>query len=106
MLMALEWSRFSPDWYEWLIGRYCNSLANQLQTSLKFRNGSISEVITLNTPCSGDERKAEPICCLISGVFSSQFGQNRKFAHPKMTPAISDRGHSTRGVPQHFPAHN
>jgi hypothetical protein len=44
-----------------------------------FRCGSISEVITLNTPCSGDERKAEPICCLISGVFSSQFGQMRRF---------------------------
>ena len=43
--------------------------------TLQFRNGSISEVITLDTPCSGDEWKAEPICCLISGVSSSQFGQ-------------------------------
>jgi len=38
MLMSLEWSRFSPVWYEWLIGHYCNSLANQIQTVLKFRN--------------------------------------------------------------------
>ena len=43
----------------------------------KFRNGSISEVITLNAPCSGDELKAEPICCLISSVFGSQFGQEQ-----------------------------
>ena len=45
--------------------------------AVRFRSGSISEVITLNAPCSGDELKAEPICCLISGVFSSQFGQQR-----------------------------
>jgi hypothetical protein len=42
--------------------------------------GSISEQITLNTPGSGDERKAELICRLISGVFSSQFGQKRPFS--------------------------
>ncbi len=41
--------------------------------------GSISEVITLDTPCSGDERKAESICCLISCVFSSQFGHEQQF---------------------------
>jgi hypothetical protein len=29
--------------------------------------------------CSGVERQAELICCLISGVFSSQFGQKRSF---------------------------
>jgi hypothetical protein len=39
--------------------------------------GSISEVITLESPCSVDERKAEVICRLISGVFSSQFGQKQ-----------------------------
>jgi hypothetical protein len=39
MRMALEWSRFSPVWYKWPIGVNRNSLANQLQTSLKFRNG-------------------------------------------------------------------
>jgi hypothetical protein len=34
-------------------------------------------VVTLDTPCSEDERKAEPICCQITCVFSSQFGQQR-----------------------------
>ena len=43
----------------------------------KFAFGSNSELITLDAPCSGDERKAELICCLIYGVFSSQFGHNR-----------------------------
>jgi len=42
MHMALEWSRFSPVWYEWLIGVYCDSLANQRQTGLKFRKGSLA----------------------------------------------------------------
>jgi hypothetical protein len=36
--------------------------------------GSISEQITLDSTCSVDERKAEVICRLISGVFCSQFG--------------------------------
>jgi hypothetical protein len=49
------------------------------------RKGSISEVITLDTPCSGDVRKAESICCLISCVSSSQFGQERLFA-PRFQP--------------------
>jgi len=40
MHMVLEWSRFSTVCYEWLIGVYCDSLANQLQTGLKFRKGS------------------------------------------------------------------
>jgi hypothetical protein len=46
-------------------------------TNVRF--GSFSEVITLDTPCSGDERKAEPICCQISSVFSSQFGHKQTF---------------------------
>jgi hypothetical protein len=37
--------------------------------------GSISEVITLDTPCSGIGREAELICSQILSVFSSQFGQ-------------------------------
>jgi hypothetical protein len=49
--------------------------------------GSISEVITLDALCSGDERKAEPICCLISGVFSSQFGQKQPRNMPKSSIA-------------------
>jgi hypothetical protein len=48
-------------------------------------NGSISEVITLDTPCSGDERNAEPICCLISSVFSSQFGKEPIFGPVQIT---------------------
>ncbi len=43
------------------------------------RFGSISEQITLDTPDSGDERKAELICRLISGVFSSQFGHKQPY---------------------------
>ncbi len=42
-------------------------------------NGSISEYLTLSATCSGDEGKAEPICCLIYSVFSSQFGHKRPF---------------------------
>jgi len=49
------------------------------QSRAEFRIGSNSEVITLEALCTGDEWKAEPICCLISGVFSSQFGQERSF---------------------------
>jgi hypothetical protein len=45
----------------------------------KFGHWLISEQITLDTPGSGDERKAELICRLISGVFSSQFGQQQPF---------------------------
>jgi hypothetical protein len=48
------------------------------QSRAEFRIGSISEQIALNTPGSGDERKAEPICRLIDSVFSSQFGQGTK----------------------------
>jgi len=52
--------------------------SSQLPTSkslFEFGFGSSSEVITLEALCTGDEWKAEPICCLIYGVFSSQFGQ-------------------------------
>jgi len=55
MCIALEWSRFSPVWYEDLIGVYCNSLANQLQTGLKFRFGSISEIVRLSKTYSAVE---------------------------------------------------
>jgi hypothetical protein len=45
----------------------------------KFRNGSFSEYLTLDTLGSGDERKAELIWRLIYSVFISQFGQERPF---------------------------
>jgi hypothetical protein len=53
------------------------------------RCGSISEQITLDTLGSADERKAELICRLISGVFSSQFGHEQNFEH---TSFRSDKG--------------
>ena len=43
----------------------------------EFGFGSISEIITLESLCSGDERKAVLFCCQISGVFSSQFVQKQ-----------------------------
>jgi hypothetical protein len=45
----------------------------------KFCSGLNSEIITLESLCSGDERKAVLICCQISGVLSSQFGQESMF---------------------------
>ena len=54
----------------------------------RVRCGSISEVTTLYTPCSGGERKAEPICCLISCVFSSQFGHKPPLGGTHRVPQI------------------
>jgi len=51
-----------------------------IDNEANFRSGSISELITLDAPGSGDERKAELNCCLIYGVFSSQFGQKQPLA--------------------------
>ena len=58
------------------------------------RSGSNSEIITLESLCSGDERKAVLICCLISGVFSSQFGQKETFAVKKEPPVIDGSARS------------
>ncbi len=44
---------------------------------LNGRNGSISEIVTLEFLCSGVERQAELIFTQIVGVFISQFGQSR-----------------------------
>ena len=44
------------------------------------RCGSVPEQITLDTLGSGEERKAELIYHLISGMFSSQFGHERSLA--------------------------
>jgi hypothetical protein len=41
------------------------------------RSGSTAALNTFAAISSGDERKAELICCLISGVFSSQFGHKQ-----------------------------
>ena len=64
---------------------------------LKFRFGSISEQITLDTLGSGDERKAEVICRLISGVFSSQFGQWTKPLARESIARISTHLYSQHG---------
>ena len=77
MHMALEWSRFSPDWYEWLIGDYCDSLANQLQTGLKFRKGSTAAQVTFSMTDSVMERTGELPWLWTTGEFSSQHGQKR-----------------------------
>ena len=65
----------SRDRY-WPVAAIRVELASMAALGCEF-NRSISEQITLDTPDSGDERKAELICRLISGVFSSQFGHKR-----------------------------
>jgi hypothetical protein len=65
-----------------------NGLVNYEITSLDISGVIPIQRITPDnvayTPCSGDERKAEPICCLLSSVFSSQFGQERNLVSCKV----------------------